>query len=307
MGKDRLLRSILHALSEQKRFGHSKYLEQQANRTAYQAEHNGSLRGYNNARCTGIYSFKTYASYKQSCTELSRYLSEHYPQIRSVNQITENMCAEYINSRMHLSAWTLAKDRSALSKLIGKDLTSIKLPRRKMVDIKRSRYITKSDSRDWSKTKNAPISTMAMATGARRNTLCRLTPQSFTRNSNGECIAVHFERDKNGKSRTAPILSAYIKDVTAIVDTAATRSNGATTPIFSHYDRNIDNHAFRRYYAQNLYNDLMQKKIEYIPSIKKHNIENENSLYKGKNRLICYQISEALGHARLNICNFYLF
>ena len=74
------------------------------------------------------------------------------------------------------------------------------------------------------------------------------------RNADKQVIGIHV-REKGGKHRIAPILAAYVDEVTAIID-AAVAVRGMTKPVFASYTRRVCNHRLRAEYAANLLHQL---------------------------------------------------
>ena len=132
-----IIKQTLMRLDELKRFGQSKHL-------AKQEERERSIeRGekYNPARVDGIYSYKTYAVYKEHSLKFVTWAREKHGS-RTLEQAREHV-REYLQEHIRdgRSAWTVRVEAAALAKLYGCSSNSfgVELPSRRREDIHRSR------------------------------------------------------------------------------------------------------------------------------------------------------------------------
>ena len=76
-------------------------------------------RSYNN-KTVGIHSYNSYAAYKQTCKEFSKWLKENY-RVKNIEDITTQHIEEYLKYRASkgLAISTIKKDMSALNKVFN--------------------------------------------------------------------------------------------------------------------------------------------------------------------------------------------
>jgi hypothetical protein len=302
----RVLGGLQNRLSKQAKFGQSKHEAKQAAKDAYLKEH-GNLIGYNPAKVDGIFSLGTMKTYRAAMEPFAQWCGQHG--IKNANQITEGHATAYLQEREHagLSAWTVSRDLSAINKALGYDLSKreLGLSERRKADITRSRKATENDNRKFNKCKDQI--TVAKASGLRRASITRITPNDCVRNQNGQVVGIRVV-EKGGKERVAPVLNDYKDKVTAIVD----RATEATAPIFNTYDSHIDNHHFRAEYCSNLLKQLESEEAEGKPwfggDLRKGDYIHLSSrdakcgdTYHGHPTQVVAAVSGAMGHNRLEI------
>lgn len=250
MGKKReSLNYQLHKkLTSLLRIGESRDLAKKEYKQ-YCQEHNIK---YVNGQAEGIFSWNTYNSYKQTLEEFSKWLADKY-HIRDIKAITRDMAIEYLQFRRdaHKSAWTIDKDKSALNKVFGFAITKkeAELPIRYMTDITRSRLPVEIDKHVNLEHYHYQV-LFAKASGCRRESVLKVTKEDFIF-ENGVAVLVRL-KEKGGRERYAPLLEEYQVELTQYVNSIATGC------LFTSYNKNIDNHAFRAEYARKLYNQLKE-------------------------------------------------
>lgn len=301
---NRINRSLQHRLCEMKRFGESKHEAKEKSKKEYFSAH-GSLKGYNPARVEGIFSLRTMQTYRQTAREFSLWAAAR--DCKNANKITRKILGMYLQERQQkgISPSTVSKDMAALNKMYGYALTKkeLNLSVRKKDEFTRSRRLTDNDKRNFSKYKDQ-IS-FAKATGCRRQSVLKVKPSDFLRNSKGEVIAVTVT-EKGGKTRTAPVLNKYKSQLTDIVN----KATSGDKPIFNEYDSHIDNHAFRAQYASALLAQLEAERwagkplcggdFDTATLINLRGNDGKSTLpYRGHDRDIVAMVSGALGHNRL--------
>lgn len=316
--KTRLERHLNHLLSKQAAFGESKNLCKQAARQAYIAEH-GNLKGYNPSFIEGkIFSIGSMKTYRAAVHDFCKWAQDNG--IKSIKQIDEDACKRYLLQRQHegKSAWTLSRDMSCLNRLFAYNLNKrdIGLKSRRMGHIIRSRKPVIADNRDYSKYANQMY--VAEGTGMRRQSVTRITPNDFIRDSTGLCVAVRLH-EKGGRDRISTIvggcngLADYRERVTEIINEAESRPNGSNMPIFAEYDKNIDNHHLRSNYCNLMLAQMEHERANNLPlcggvdvPYKLSARDDKPTQYKGHGRDICARLSSLLGHNRIEILQFYI-
>lgn len=280
-------KSLAHQLHERMnsmiRFGESKH---QAKKE-YRAWAEENEKTINPAKATGIFSYTTYESYKQTSKEFKGWLESNHPEIKKINEIKEDHVGEYLKMRVSegKSPYTVGKDMAALNKILGYEIKrkDYGLPGRSFKEVTRSRYERSHDKVvNYSKYKDQID--VARATGLRRASMLRLTPERFLRDDKGTVTGVRLI-EKGGKERIASVLEPFRERITEIVD-----SKKDNERLFERYPNRIDNHSFRREYALERYNELVSNK-------KPDQLE----LYRGYDKETILKVSEELGHNRLDV------
>ena len=310
----RIVKSLQHNLLAQSKMGQSRHAAKQAAREAYLVEH-GDLRDWNPAKTEGIYSRGTMDTYLHLVDYFGRWCAEQGA--KRLADVTEDMARDYLRylSEKESSPWTVSTAASAINKAMGWEIypTDLGLPHRRKEDITRSRLRRPHDSRNFDRDQNQM--TVAKATGVRRMSITRMTPDDCVRVAGtGEVVGIRV-REKGGRWRVAPVLEQYRKNVTEIVDQAMT-ARGAAVPIFDSYDIHIDNHAFRGNYSAELLLQLKRKR-EAEQALLGDGLRAEDYIHlKGKDQrrkpqtqgydtdlMAC--VSGALGHNRISVYTTY--
>lgn len=234
-----LYHQLLTELKALIRFGESKH---RAKQIEIERAHARGETGFGVAP-RGIYSVKTYISYRQTCYEFARWAKD--PGARTMEEAYD-LVPEYIKSRIEkgYSPWTVRKDRSALRKVF-KDKTlaaEVKIPRRRLDEIKRSRHPVKMD-KHFSPEQNRDLVDFAKATGLRRHELEAVT-KADVYEQDGQ-IYVYVRQGKGGKPRTVHVLSEMVERVREIV-----KRSPDDGPLFPNVTKTMDVHSYRREYAQ---------------------------------------------------------
>jgi len=124
-----------------------------------------------------IYSFSTYKTYRKHCLLFASWLKREHPECRSIKRAREYV-NDYMDYRVSqgLSAWTLSLDYSSLVKLYDIPMDApdrYPLPKRKRIDIKRSRG-TSSRAQEYSPLTNEKLISFCCGTGCRHSELLTL-------------------------------------------------------------------------------------------------------------------------------------
>ena len=238
----------------------------------------------------GIYSYNTYNAYKQTSIEFTRWLQQTHPDVKNINQITFNHAKEYLSYRQDSgkSKWTVDKDMAALNKVLKLEMTKkeIGLARKSYKESVRSRKDAKMDKK-YNPEKYKDQITVAKATGIRRQSMLKISPENFIFDRNGVVISVKV-KEKGGKTRIAKILDVYKQDVTNIINQSI-KEKGMSEKLFDKYTSKIDNHAFRGEYARNLYQELIDKQ-----GFNKADVQ-------GYDSNVLKTVSRNLGHERISV------
>lgn len=241
-------------------------------------------KNYSN-RTMGIHSHLSYDAIRQTSIEFVRHIRNEYKDIKDVSQIKKEHVEKYLKFKQEdgKSAATISKDMAALNKLFNLHITKKEcgIKNRSYKDITRSRGPKAHDTKYNPDNYKEQI-TLAKAVGYRRESVLVITPERFTW-KDGLPYKVHLI-EKGGKERDATILKDYRERVKEILND---RPEGE--PLFEKYTSKIDNHAFRREYAQNRYKELVKVKGY------------ENKTYRGFDPELLRKLSHDLGHNRLDV------
>lgn len=234
-----LFHQLLVALKDQQRFGESKH---QAKRIAIAKAKMEGKNGFGVAP-EGIFSVQTYAGYRQTCREFTRWCKEN-GNPRTLEEARPYV-ALYLKHRIDrgLSAWTVQKDRSALRKVYeDPNLASeIELPKRRLTDIRRSRLPAKMDWQ-FNKELHQDLVDFETATGLRRHELEAITPSDIY--WRGSTLVARVKQGKGGKYREATVIKGMEDKVLKII-----QSRAIDKPIFDNIPKAMDVHSYRALYA----------------------------------------------------------
>ena len=217
-------------------------------------------------------------------------MQQTHPDVKNINQITFNHAKEYLSYRQDSgkSKWTVDKDMAALNKVLKLEMTKkeIGLARKSYKESVRSRKDAKMDKK-YNPEKYKDQITVAKATGIRRQSMLKISPENFIVDRNGVAISVKV-KEKGGKTRIAKILDSYKQDVTNIINQSI-KEKGMSEKLFDKYTSKIDNHAFRGEYARNLYQELIDKQ-----GFNKADVQ-------GYDSNVLKTVSRNLGHERISV------
>ena len=285
------------------RIGESKHLAKQAYRQ-YCEENN---LPWNPAKSPFIHSTQTAESYRQTVGEFCTWLKTEKPEVwqtKDLDQIDKEVAYEYLQAREQqgCSAWTVSKDMSALNKVLDLGLNKKEggLQERSLKDISRSREQKEHDAK-YNPTNYKDQIEFAKAFGVRRESIYggqfQVKENSLFKKDGKVYVSVI---EKGGRYREAPCLAEYQKSIESKYNITERETytkeqfiesyyRNKGNYLFNTYTDKIDNHAFRSEYATNLYRELAEQK------------ETVTSDYRGYDSAVLKEVSEALGHSRINV------
>jgi len=306
----RINNGFQHRLGQMSKFGQSKHAAKQVEREKYKQEH-GNLNGYNPTKVDGIYSIGTMETYRSAAETFAKWLSEN-TSVKNASQVTREMACQYLKERgTTTSAWTVGRDMAMINKLYNWNLNKkeLGLKDRRQADIKRSRYNCPND-RYMERERYAKQIDFARGCGCRRQSILKVIPNNIEWR-NGRAVGVRLV-EKGGRERTAPILNDYKDRITQIVQDALKTDPTGNSPMFTEYDKYIDNHSFRADYSAALMHQLEAERAAGLPLFGgdfeperlidlKGTDRSDDPKYRGHDRDIVATVSGALGHCRLRI------
>jgi integrase len=238
--KPSLFHQLLTSLRDQQRFGESKHA---AKEIAIDKAHAEGRTGFGVAP-EGVFSVDTFAGYRQVAHEFASWGKEngnlHTMQEASV------YVGQYLQERIDQgkSAWTIQKDRSALRKIFRDPELAweIEVPKRKLKNIKRSRYSVKMDQ-DFKEENHRDLVDFSNATGLRRHELAAIQPEDIYWKK--EKLIVFVRQGKGGKAREVTVLGCMRQRLLEIISGKEPRK-----PMFPDIPTRMDVHSYRAKYAR---------------------------------------------------------
>lgn len=251
-------------------------------------------RAENGGKSPYIHSFSTMQSYLDASCHFVKWARSAY-RCRDLDAAREHV-PEYLTRRIQdgLSAWTVAKDAAALSKLYGtsSDSWGVDLPRRRRADVTQHRHPEQLTGFSWERHRD--LLDLACSCGLRRHELLQLRPEDVTQRD-GQTF-VHVRQGKGGKSRT----------VLALNDTPARMAADAAgrSRIVDHIPKRAPIHSCRREYARTLY-ERLARPLDSLSEGEKYRCRGDRA---GDvfDRQAMATVSGNLGHARLDVITAYI-
>lgn len=285
------------------RIGESKHLAKKVYKEYCEANN----LPWNPAKSPFIHSTQTAESYRQTVGEFCTWLKTEKPEVwktKDLSNIDKKIAYEYLQDRekQGCSAWTVSKDMSAINKVLDLGLNKKEgnLQERSLKDISRSREFCKHDDK-YNPANYKDQIEFAKAFGVRRESIqggqFQVRENSLFK-SNGKVYCSLIE--KGGRYREAPCLAKYQSSIESKYNIQEREPftkeqfiesyyENKGNYLFNTYTNKIDNHAFRAEYATNLYRELAEQKETVIND------------YRGYDSVVLKEVSEALGHSRINV------
>ena len=316
MGRVSTMEQMVKNLNSKMALGQSRHLAKNQVKDEYQRTHDGQKMSAVEIRVDTIHSIKTREAYQEHCTHFIEYCQNErgrgkYTPLEKLEQYAKDYLA--MREEQGKSLYTLKAEKAALGKLYGHEI-DYKFKQARTVDkITRSRDVKENKmDKHFSEKRNRDLVTVCKGTGGRREDIGKLTPRNFFTDRNG-ALWVKFEQSKGGRDRVAPVLPKYQEQIRAFIQTKEPHEH-----LFYKVHGGADVHAYRREYAQSLYQlvcEDREKQREYAS----HYPERQKGVYdtyyaRGERETAfrglkddIYIVSEALGHNRLSVTvNHYL-
>lgn len=234
-----LFHQMLSSLRDQERFGQSKH---KAKREAINQAHAEGRSGFGVAP-EGIYSVVSFKTYRQVAHEFAVWCKKN-TKARTMEE-ARFYTGFYLQERINkgLSSWTIQRDRTALRKIFqdAELAWEIEIPRRKLSDIKRSRYPVKMDAQ-FNPDKYPELVDFCRATGLRRHELEAVCPENIYWKE--ETLIAFVAQGKGGKPREVTVMPGMELRVLQIIEGRA-----PSKPIFDKVPAKMDVHSYRAEYA----------------------------------------------------------
>lgn len=238
-----------------------------------------------------MHSFETRNNYQKIVMRFLDWCRNEH-NIHTADQLdarADELASYYLSRRIEqgYSAWTLQTERSAL-RLFFEDhslAAGVALPRRRRENITRSRLPVERD-RHFQPDNWPLLVNFVLACGLRREELRDLRVGDIYIKADGQLV-VHVRKGKGGKERSVVVFPGQEESVLAV---KGKRSDDE--PAFERLPSAMDIHAYRRQFAQELYEYLSGRAL---PSL-------EGRLHSPDfDRKAAEQVTRCLGHNRIDI------
>lgn len=245
---------------------------------------------HQNNNTVGVHTFKTYEGYKQVSKQFTEWLKANEKGVRNIEDITREHIIEYVQYRANegYSADTYSRDLAALNKLFMSNVSeSTKKITKKECGVANKKFENITNNRELKahhkkinldNYKNEQL--VGKATGIRRASYTKITPQAFNKDITGQIISVTV-KEKGGKVRTSTVLKEHRAELTKFID-----SLDKDKPIFDKLSNRFPAHRFRQQYARRLYDEYIEE----------HGLSKKG--FKGFDNASILNVSKNLGHNR---------
>jgi integrase len=207
-----------------------------------------------------------------------------------LREYADELTSVYLSDRIEqrYSAWTLQTERSALRIFFqNRDLaSSVVLPKRRRENIVRSRRPAVRDQHfqpmNW-----LPLIDFCQACGLRREELRDLYVRDVYHRKRDGQLVVHVVKGKGGKDREVPVFPGREPSAREVIE-----GREPAEHVFDRIPNNLDIHAIRRQFAQELYEYLSGRPLPPLEGrLRSADLDRDAALY----------VSRCLGHNRIDI------
>lgn len=241
-----------------------------------------------------IHSYQTRATYQDMVMRFLRWCRATHgtKRLAEVDQRADELASAYLRLRVQegYSPWTLPTERSALRLFFGSPLLAeqVPLPTRHREDIQRSRQSPVHEeqaSPHFQPEHWQPLLGFLRVTGLRRREVRMLRVGQIQEQLDGH-VVIHVQ-GKGGKVRQVPVLSGQEAAVLSLV-----QGRNEEEKVFARIPSHLDIHAYRRQYAQALYQQLSGLPLPPAAGRLPRGILDEEAVLA---------VSRALGHNRRDV------
>lgn len=309
---------MTQALNNKKSLGESRHEA----KIKYKEQCRADGKEVQNIKAPGVHSAGSVDTYRNYVVKFAEYMQEHHKEVKDMNDITKEHAYEYLKTLedRNLSPNTVSTAQSSINKVtdLGLNKDEGGLKGRSYKENTRSQVAREHDTR-YNPNNYTKEITIAQSFGLRRESLDRghyRLKENFSvyQTEKGELRVCVIE--KGGKYREAPCLKDREQDIRNILgneNIPTYKTNESNHMAFTkqsfveaykscenkyvseRYTKLIDNHAFRKEYSRNLYQEIENKQHGYVPGVNPKYIK--VGLYdKTYDKEILSQVSVALGH-----------
>lgn len=264
------------------RFGESRY-EAKKYHTAYKY----------------IYSFNTMRTYIKQLNYMVDWAKERGIKLKSIDDMLAHGDEWLQWSLEHgQSPWTVSTKRSALCKLccVPYSYFKTKIPPKRRQDVKRSRYMEKSNKR-FSEKNNMEQVTFCRCSGLRLNELRNIRGSDLYFDEFGSPWLSVTRGTKGGRKRHAKLYGSP-EEIELCVSLC---HKAKDDKVFPHINENANTHGYRAQYCQRVYDAEKRDLSNLSFSEKVYCRKDKKGIVYDKHALII--CSQMLGHNRYEVCN----
>ena len=239
-------------MSKRASLGHQFWQRLEAKKCIGESRHQAKLDAKEKGgKVEGIYSYKTYDSYKNASKQFAKWIKSEFPNVKYLSEIDRDMCKKYIKFREQsgCSAYTYSQDMAMISKTLDISLTKKEcdVATRKLSNIKKNRI----DNRF--KTPSGAIESILRGTGLRRNELVKLKVENLLIDGN-KVVGVRVKTgSKGGRPRDVEVRRNYQEPIYKLIEGLESHSKVINEQI----PKELQTHRLRAEYAQNMYKELI--------------------------------------------------
>jgi hypothetical protein len=304
MANGSLILQFNNKLKSMRRFGQSRH------KNKIEIREIAKLTGEKHTnRADGIYSHITYENYKQHVMLFARYLKEDNIGIKNINQITPKIAHKYLEKLQNEKGYraaTIQTKSAAIAKVLNLHCNDINY------GLKTKCSELPEKGRKYTNTitdKNRDLKDFMNKTGCRSSESRQIKPEQIKINRKGKVFLdfkskkEYREMTKGGRGREiTEIADIYQSQLLAIKKTAEEKNYDRVWQTVSDSAfKHLNGHQYRREYAQNLYRKKEQEYINKFGYQAKHDYVCRKFKGESYNRKILQEISEQLGHNRIDV------
>lgn len=282
---------IHQRMQQLERFGESRHQAKKEYREMMGGQHQ-------NNNTVGVHTFNTFEGYKQVSKQFTEWLKVNEKGVRNIEDIKREHIIEYIKYRADkgYSADTYSRDLAALNKIFMSNVSEDnKKITKKECNVAYKKFDNITNNREL-KAHHKKINLnnyrnemlVGKATGIRKASYTKITPQAFNRDITGQVVSVTV-KEKGGKVRTSTVLKEHRAELTKFIDTL-----DVNKPIFEKVPNRFPAHRFRQKYARALYEEYIQE----------HGLGKKG--FKGFDEASILNVSRNLGHNRDYVVKHYV-
>lgn len=239
-------------MSKRPSLGHQFWQRLESKKCIGESRHQAKLDAKEKGgKVEGIYSYNTYGAYKQASKTFCAWVKNEFPEIKYLEQIDKDICAQYIKYREQngCSAYTYSQDIAMLNKCLDVGITKEYCG----VSKRSLNNITNNRSNNGFRTQSGAIESILRGTGLRRNELVKLKVENLLIDGN-KVVGVRVKTgSKGGRPRDVEVRRNYQEPIYKLIEGLESNSKVISEEI----PKELQTHRLRAEYAQNMYKELI--------------------------------------------------
>lgn len=239
-------------MSKRPSLGHQFWQELESKKCIGESRHKAKeIAKEQGGKVEGIYSYNTYGAYKQASKNFCSWIKSEFPEIKYLNQIDADHCAQYIKFREQsgCSAYTYSQDIAMINKVLDLGITKdyCGVAKRSLSNI------TNNREDNGFRTESGAVETILRGSGLRRNELVKLKAKNLLIVDKKVVGIRVVTGSKGGRCRDVQVRSEYGKPIYELVKSIEPNSKVINEEI----PKELQCHRLRAEYAQNMYKELI--------------------------------------------------